>query len=86
MTRRRFQGGHRAIVIVVVALLVVVIPVASAIAQTPDHEGHSGDDATPVPAQPPGERSPVVGVVAGVSILIVGVTGIFIYRIIRKGI
>ena len=80
------RGPRRAIVIAVVALLFVVIPVAMAIGQTPDHQDHPEDDATPVPAQPLGERNPVIGIIAAVTILVVGAAGIFIYRIIKQGI
>ncbi len=71
--------------VAVVMLLVVVIPVATAVAQTPDHEGHS-EEGDPVPAQPPGERNPVIGIIAAATILVVGAAGIFIYRVIKEGI
>lgn len=50
-----------------------------------DHNNQ--ETPTPVPAdgQPPGERNPLVALIAAASIIVVGVTGIFIYRMIREG-
>ncbi len=73
------------LVVALVALLVLIIPAAAPLAQTPNHEGHS-EERDPVPAQPPGERNPVIGIIAAVTILVVGAAGIFIYRIIKEGI
>ncbi len=87
MTHRSCKAPNRTVVVVVVALLLVTIPLTIAVAQsTPGHDGHSEENGTPVPAQPPGERNPLVGIIAGVAILVVGAAGIFIYRIIKEGI
>lgn len=40
---------------------------------------------SPIPPKPPGERDPVVGVLAILAILVAGGAGVFIYRVIRKG-
>lgn len=36
-------------------------------------------------APPPGERNPLQGVLAVVAIIVAGGAGVFIYRVIRKG-
>lgn len=40
---------------------------------------------TPLDVPPPGERNPYIALVAALAIVVVGVTGIFIYRMIREG-
>jgi hypothetical protein len=35
--------------------------------------------------KPPGVQSPIVGVLAVVTILVVAVAGLWVYRVIRKG-
>ncbi|MGI8426657.1 MAG: hypothetical protein ACR2FO_05700 [Actinomycetota bacterium] len=35
--------------------------------------------------QPPGERNPLLGLLAAASIVIVLAAGIYVYRVIRKG-
>jgi hypothetical protein len=52
-----------------------------------DHTDHETPTPTPVPidGQPPGERNPYIALIAALAIVVVGVTGIFIYRMIKEG-
>lgn len=39
----------------------------------------------PPDAKPPGEREPLIGLLAAVSIVVAAAAGIYVYRVIRKG-
>lgn len=76
-------------------LLLVALLIALAAAPASAHQGEdhptpaatsSGTVQFPLDAQTPGERSPWVAGVAAVAIVGAGAAGIYIYRLIKKGI
>lgn len=46
---------------------------------------HNPSPAPPADGQTIGERNPIVAVAAAAGIILTGVAGIYIYRIIKKG-
>lgn len=72
--------------LVIVLACALSLALAGSVFPANAHEGHTHTPAPSVrPADPPGEQSPLVGALAGVAILVAGLAGIFIYRLIREG-
>ena len=70
----------RALAVAVVAFLLST-PACCAIAQTPS----PSPTLDPSRLKPPGIQSPLVGVAAVIAIVIAAAAGLWVYRVIRKG-
>lgn len=70
----------------IVLVLLILLSLALFILPATSHEGHPPSEHNP-PADPApvGERDPVVGTLAFLSIVVAGVAGLWVYRVIRRG-
>lgn len=76
--------------LLLIALLIAMTPMLALAHEGEDHPTpgptSSGTVQFPSDGQTPGERSPFVAGVAAITIIGAGAAGIYIYRLIKKGI
>lgn len=68
-----------------VAVIFVLASSALFIASAQALDQHTPSPAPPADGQTIGERNPIVAIAAAAGIILTGAAGIYIYRIIKKG-